>query len=45
VLAWVLYRNGQKKEAAEGMRKALAQGTPEPLFTQHAAAILGQREN
>lgn len=46
-LAWALYRNGRYAEAAENMRRALAQNTPEPAFAFHAgmiAAALGKPE-
>lgn len=46
-LAWALYRQGDLPAAAEAMKKALAQKTPEPTFHLHAAAIqaaLGQPE-
>lgn len=39
-LAWALFRNGKKEEAAAAMRLALAQGTPDPSFQIHAAEIL-----
>ena len=38
-LAWSLYRNGQFEAAAQAIRKALHQSTPEPSFYAHAAAI------
>ena len=38
-LAWTLYRHGQLEAAAEAIRKALTQNTPEPSFYAHAAAI------
>jgi tetratricopeptide (TPR) repeat protein len=40
-LAWALFCNGRKEEAAAAMRKALAHGTPEPEFKEHARLILG----
>ena len=40
-LAWALYRNGHVEAAAQAMRKALSQSTPEPSFHAHAAAIYG----
>ncbi len=46
-LAWALYRQGDLPAAAEAMKKALAQKSPEPSFHLHAAAIqeaLGQAE-
>jgi Flp pilus assembly protein TadD len=39
-LGWALFQNGKLDEAAEAMRKALSQNSPEPAFHQHAAAIL-----
>src|SRR5262245_36800494 len=38
-LAWTFFRNGRIQDAVEAMSKALAQGTPEPAFHAHAAAI------
>jgi tetratricopeptide (TPR) repeat protein len=38
-LAWALFKNGKNDEAAEAMRKALSQNTPEPAFHEHAARI------
>lgn len=38
-LAWVLYRLGRMDEAKEAMQKALAQGTPEPMFRRHAEML------
>ena len=39
VLAWALFRNGQRAEAVPAIEKALSLNTPEPLFHQHAARI------
>lgn len=38
-LAWVLFKNGRVEEARSAMKKALALGTQEPLFKEHAAKI------
>jgi tetratricopeptide (TPR) repeat protein len=46
-VAWTLLRNGKAAEADTAMKKALALGTPEPMFYMHAAKIadaLGRRE-
>lgn len=42
--AWVLHKLGRHAEAKAWMEKALALGTPEPMFRQHAAAIAGVLE-
>ena len=47
VLAWTLYKNGEFKEAAEAMSKALRMGTQSAMLFFHAGMIyegLGQRE-
>jgi tetratricopeptide (TPR) repeat protein len=38
-LSWVLYKSGRMPEAKEASIKALALGTPEPLFYYHASKI------
>lgn len=38
-LAWSLLKNGRALEADEAIKKALALGTPEPMFYVHAAKI------
>ncbi len=38
-LAWALLKNGRAAEAAEAIKKALAQNSPEPSFHEHAARI------
>ncbi|HUA58974.1 MAG TPA: tetratricopeptide repeat protein [Verrucomicrobiae bacterium] len=38
-LAWVEFRAGHCAEAKEAIAKALSWHTPDPLFSQHAAAI------
>jgi tetratricopeptide (TPR) repeat protein len=38
-LSWVLYRSGRQKEAEEASMKAMAAGTPEPLFYYHTGVI------
>lgn len=46
-LAWALFQNGEVKDAADAMERALAQNSPEPLFHDHAARIfaaLGRNE-
>jgi tetratricopeptide (TPR) repeat protein len=46
-LAWALLQNGKTAEARAAIRKALALGTPEPMFYMHAAKIaeaLGESE-
>jgi tetratricopeptide (TPR) repeat protein len=40
-LAWVLLKNGHAEEARSAMQRALAQGTLEPSFHEHATQILG----
>lgn len=45
--AWALFKSGDTQQAAEAIRKALCQNTPEPLFHRHAARIfeaLGESE-
>ncbi len=39
VLAWALYKNQRYVEAADAAEKALALGTPEPMFYYHAGMI------
>ncbi len=39
ILAWVLYKNGRAREAAEAMEKALAPGTEDALLDFHAGMI------
>ncbi len=38
-LSWVLFRSGNRKDAEDASRKALAQHTPEPMFLYHAGII------
>ncbi len=38
-LAWTYFVAGNNTEAADAMRKALSQNTPEPQFHEHAARI------
>ena len=38
-LSWVLFRAGNRKEAEDASRKALAMNTPEPMFLYHAGVI------
>ena len=38
-LSWVFYRSGRQKDAEEASTKAMAAGTPEPLFYYHAGVI------
>jgi tetratricopeptide (TPR) repeat protein len=38
-LAWSLLKNGRASEAEGAIKKALALGTPEPMFYVHAAKI------
>jgi len=38
-LSWALFRNGRQKEAEDASAKAIALGTPEPMFLYHAALI------
>jgi tetratricopeptide (TPR) repeat protein len=42
--AWVLYKLGRHAEAGEWMDRAVALGTPEPVFIRHAAAIAKTKE-
>ena len=42
ILAWVLYKNGRNREAAEAMEKALAAGTKDALLDFHAGMIESQ---
>jgi len=39
ILAWVLYKNGRIREAAEAMEKALATGTADALLDFHSGMI------
>jgi tetratricopeptide (TPR) repeat protein len=39
ILAWVLYKNGRIREAAEAMEKALAPGTADALLDFHGGMI------
>jgi tetratricopeptide (TPR) repeat protein len=39
LMAWALYRNGQRREARKEMTLALAQQTEDVMLTQHARAI------
>ena len=39
ILAWVLYKNGRIREAAEAMEKALAPGTADALLDFHGGII------
>ena len=39
LMAWALYRNGQRDAARREMRQALAQGTQDVMLTAHANAI------
>ncbi len=41
VLAWALHKAGRQAEAQAAMRAALRLGTPDPLLTRHARAIIG----
>lgn len=38
-LAWALLKNGRTQEASDAMKKAMAQGTRDPLLFFHAAAV------
>jgi tetratricopeptide (TPR) repeat protein len=38
-LAWALFQNGKTADAQAAIQKALALGTPEPMFYMHAAKI------
>jgi tetratricopeptide (TPR) repeat protein len=38
-LSWVLFRSGNRTDAEDASRKALAMHTPEPLFLYHAGVI------
>jgi tetratricopeptide (TPR) repeat protein len=38
-LAWALLKNGRTQDAGDAMKKAMAQGTRDPLLFFHAAAV------
>jgi Flp pilus assembly protein TadD len=38
-LSWVLFRAGRQREAEDASAKAMALGTPEPMFYYHAGVI------